>query len=129
MRFVNKCRCNGLAFCRAHRTTLFTFNGAVTAAQVALISAGDIISVHGTSKYPDMPPEAQPFLRAMVGKTITMAQKDAAGYQTYAQEQMGMLANTLRGMSNRADGSPKKLSLRNAGALRVGGGVGNWWRQ
>lgn len=108
---------------------VITFNGAVTAAQVALISTGDIISVHGTSKYPDMPPEAMPFLRKLVGKTITMAQKDDVGLQAYIAGQQGELANVIRGMSNRADGSPKKLSMRNAGALRVGGGVSNWWRQ
>lgn len=108
-------------------TTGFTFISPTTAAEVATISAGDIISVHGTSKYPDMPPEAMPFLRAMVGKTIMMAQKDDAGFQAALAVQREQLANVLRGMSNRMDGSPKKLSMRNAGALRVGGGVSSWW--
>lgn len=119
----------GNATASSGSSTLFTFNGDVTAAQVALISAGDIISVHGTSKYPDMPPEAMPFLRKLVGKTITMAQKDDVGLQAYIEGQQNELSNVIRGMSNRADGSPKKLSMRNAGALRVGGGVSNWWRQ
>lgn len=119
----------GNATASSGSSTLFTFNGDVTAAQVALISAGDVVSVHGTSKYPDMPPEAMPFLRNLVGKTILMAQKDAAGLEAYISAQMVLLTNVIKGMSNRADGSPKKMSMRNAGALRVGGGVSNWWRQ
>ncbi len=110
-------------------STLFTFNGSVVAASVTGINPGDIVSVKGTSIFPDMPPEAMPFLRNLVGKTITMAQKDDVGFQTYVAGQQEQLANVIRGMSNRADGSPKKLSMRQAGALNVGGGVGNrgWW--
>ncbi len=119
----------GNATASSSSSTKFTFNGAVTAAQVAEIAPGDIISVRGTSPYPDMSPEAMPFLRNLVGKTITMAQKDQVGLQAYIDGQRNELANVIRGMSNRADGSPKKLSLRNAGALRVGGGVSAWWRQ
>lgn len=117
----------GNATAAATGTTLFTFNGSVTAAQVALVSAGDIISVHGTSKYPDMPPEAMPFLRKLVGKTITMAQKDDVGLQSYIEGQKAELTDVLKGISNRADGTPKKLSMRQAGAIGIGGASNRWW--
>lgn len=117
----------GNATASSSSSTLFTFNGSVTAAQVATINPGDIISVKGTSIYPDMPPEAMPFLRNLVGKTITMAQKDDVGLAAYIEDQQSKLANVIKGASNRADGSPKKLSMRQAGALNVGGGVGRWW--
>ncbi len=108
-------------------STLFTFNGDVVAASVTNISAGDIVSVHGTTIFPDMPAEALPFLRNLVGKTITMAQKDDVGLQSYIEDQQKKLTGVLKGISNRADGSPKKLSMRQAGALNVGSGVGRWW--
>ncbi len=102
--------------CSASSTTDFLFNGSVTAAQVATIVSGDIVCVTGTTIFPDIPPDAMPYLQDITCATILRAQSDASGLRMFIDTQMKELATVLRAMSNRADGSPKKLSLSNSAA-------------
>lgn len=100
-------------------STSFVFGAAVTTAQVASITSGDILCVTGTTIFPDLPPDAHPFLNSLVCATILRAQTDAAGLRLFVEKEMQKLATTLRGMENRADGSPRKLSLFNSAAART----------
>lgn len=106
------------ATCSLNSGTSITFNGSVTTAQVNTISAGDIVSVHGTTIFPDLPPEVMPLLRRFVAREIKMAQ-GAADYQRYADRLDKDWANVLRGLGKRTDGTPTKLSLYNAGAAQT----------
>lgn len=98
--------------------TNLVFNGAVTVAQVATLVAGDVLTVHGTSIFPDLPPEIHPFLRDLTSYTIKLAQGDKGAQDMMATTQSAMVA-TIRGMSNRADGQARKLSLFNSGAAQT----------
>lgn len=92
-------------------STGFLFNGSVTTTQVAGISSGDILCVYGTSIFPDLPPELHPYLQRLTSATIRLAQGDPA-YQAVIDRAAMDAENFIRGMSNRTDGSPKKLSLK-----------------
>lgn len=98
--------------------TALAFAPTITAESFATISVGDVLTMKGTSPYPDLPPDGVPFLRDMVVRTILTAQTDMQGLQVYLGQQSESLGNFLKGMSNRADGSPRKLSLSNAGTAR-----------
>ena len=111
----------------APSTTAFAFSPSITTAQFASISVGDVVTMKGTSPFPDLPDEAIPFLRQMIKKTILTAQTDVAALQVYLTEKADEAANFLRGMANRHDGRPKKLSLYNAAAGRFVG-RGYWGR-
>lgn len=98
--------------------TAIVFAPTITAASFAMLSVGDVVTMKSTSPYPDLPPDGVPFLRDMIVRTILTAQTDMQGLQVYLGQQSEALGNFLRGMSNRADGSPRKLSLSNAGTAR-----------
>lgn len=102
----------------APSTTAFTFSPTITAANFAKITVGSVVASAGTSPYPDLPPEGVPFLRDMVVRSVLTSQTDVQALQVYLGQQAEALGNFLRGMGNRADGSPRKLSLANAGAAR-----------
>lgn len=102
----------------AGSVTSLTFSPSITASEFASISVGDVVTLRGTSPFPDLPPEAVPYLREMVQKTILTAQTDTQALGVYLQEKQDELTNFLRGMKNRADGSPKKLSQYNAAGAR-----------
>lgn len=102
----------------APSATALTFSPSITAAEFATISVGDVVAMKNTTWYPDMPPEAVPHLRSMVQKTILTAQTDAAALQAYLAEKADEAALFIKGMSNRHDGKPRKLSLRNAAGAR-----------
>ncbi len=102
----------------APSVTALLFSPSITAAEFATIHVGDVVTLRGTSPYPDLPPEAVPFLRQMIKKTILTAQTDSQALQVYLGEKADEAAMFIKGMSNRADGSPKKLSLFNAGGSR-----------
>ncbi len=110
----------------APSTTALTFSPSITAAAFAKITVGSVVSIKGTSPYPDLPPEAVPYLREMIQKVILTAQSDVGTLQVYLAEKADEAANFMRGMANRHDGAPKKLSLRNAGASRFASN-GRWW--
>jgi hypothetical protein len=113
--------------CTAPSLTTLTFNGSVTAAQVALIDPGDIITVRGTTCFPDIPADAHPTLKTLVCEAITKAQTDRAAYEMTVKTSLERLQAMLLGMSNRADGSPKKLSLANAPVMYTSGVWRRWW--
>lgn len=94
--------------------TALAFAPTVTAAQFATIAVGDFLVPKGTTPFPDLPPDAVPFLRKMVQKTILTAQTDTEALQAYLQSQAMELEMFMKGMSNRSDGSPRKLSLANS---------------
>ncbi len=100
-------------------STSFIFDSNVPTATVASITSGDIFCVTGTTIFPDLPPDAHPFLNSLVCATILRAQTDAPGLKLFVEKEMQKLATTLRGMENRADGSPRKLSLYNSAASRT----------
>jgi hypothetical protein len=114
--------------CSASATVL-TFSPSITTAEFASISVGDVVTMKGTTPYPDIPPDGVPYLRKMIVRTILTAQTDAQALQVYLGQQAEALANFLRGMSNRADGSPRKLSLRNAGTSRFMRNYGSRFRR
>lgn len=96
----------------------FLFNGSVTSTQVGQIQSGDIMTVYGTTIFPDLPPELHPYLRRLTAATIRLAQGDPA-YQATIDRVGVDIDNFLRGMNNRTDGSAKKLSLGMSAAGRV----------
>lgn len=96
--------------------TALTFSPTITAANFAMLSAGDYVTLKGVSPFPDMPPEAVPFLRKMISKTITTAQTDSEALSVYLNQKSDELETLMKGMSNRSDGSPHKLSLYNSAA-------------
>jgi hypothetical protein len=99
-------------------STGFTFNGSVTSTQVAQIQSGDILTVYGTTIFPDVPPELHPYLRRLTSATIRLAQGDPA-YQAVIATANADVENFLRGMSNRTDGTARKLSIAMSAAGRV----------
>ncbi len=113
--------------CSAPDATHLVFNGSVTAAQVSQIASGDIISVHGTSIFPDLSPETMPFLRRFVAAFILLSQGHST-YQKYADRLENDWETCLRGLGNRTDGTPKKLSLYHAGAMKLAGWRRGGWR-
>jgi hypothetical protein len=98
--------------------TSITPNPLLSAADLAKIVPGTVVTMTRTSPFPDLPWEAVPYLRRMVIRTILTAQTDFQALQVYLGQQAEGLANLLRGMSDRADGSARKLSLANAGASK-----------
>lgn len=115
--------------CSAPNTTQFQFAPLIDADDFASISVGDVVTMKGTSPYPDLPPEAVPFLRKMVQKTILTAQTDAAALQIYLAEQGQAMELFFKGMGNRSDGSARKLSMANAAAARFTRGYGPRYRR
>lgn len=113
--------------CSAPSVTALTFNGTVTAAQVATIASGDIISVHGTTIFPDLSPETMPFLRRFTAAFILLSQGHAT-YQKYADRLEKDWETCLRGLGRRADGTVTKLSQYHSGAARMIGVRGGRWR-
>lgn len=99
-------------------STGFLFNGSVTSTQVAKIQSGDIMTVYGTTIFPDVPPELHPYLRRLTSATIRLAQGDPA-YQAVIDKANQDVENFLRGMSNRTDGTARKLSLSMSAAGRA----------
>ncbi len=99
-------------------STAYVFLPTITAAEFASIHVGDVLALRGTSPYVDLPPEAVPFLRQMIKKVILTAQTDSQALQVYLAEKADEAAQFIKGMSNRADGSPRKLSQYNAGTSR-----------
>lgn len=106
--------------------TGFTFNGSVTSAQVATIQSGDILTVYGTTIFPDVPPELHPYLRRLTAATIRLAQGDPA-YQAVIDRVGIDVDNFLRGMMNRTDGTARKLSMTLSAAGRIIGRNRAWW--
>lgn len=107
-------------------STGFTFNGSVTAAQVAKIQSGDIMCVMGTTIFPDVPPELHPYLQRLTSATIRLAQGDPT-YQAVI-DRVGLdVDNFLRGMNNRTDGTARKLSLSMSAAGRIIARNQAWW--
>lgn len=90
----------------------------LTIAEFAKINVGDYVTLKGQSPFPDLPPEGVPFLRKMIQKVIMTAQTDTQGLGPYMQGQAEEMALFLKGMGNRADGAPRKLSLANSASAR-----------
>lgn len=107
-------------------TTGFLFNGSVTTTQVATIQSGDIMTVYGTTIFPDVPPELHPYLRRLTSATIRLAQGDPA-YQAVIDKALSDVDSFMRGMSNRTDGTARKLSLNLSGAGRIIARSKTWW--
>lgn len=99
-------------------STGFLFNGSVTSTQVGQIQSGDILCVYGTTIFPDLPPELHPYLQRLTSATIRLAQGDPA-YQAVIDRAAMDAENFIRGMSNRTDGTAKKLSLAFSGGGRI----------
>lgn len=108
--------------------TALTFSPTIAAANFALLSVGDYVTLKGVSPFPDLPPEAVPFLRKMVQKTILTSQTDTEALGAYLNQQSDELEAFMKGLSNRSDGSPRKLSLYNS-ASRSFVRLGTYYRR
>lgn len=115
-RTTPRTRLFGAAQCTAPSTTSLAFTS-LTAAQAATIKPGDIVSVKGTTIYPDMPAELNPLLVNLTIATIKLAQGDQS-YQAQLERAQADTLSAIRGMSNRADGKQRKLTLYNASTVR-----------
>jgi len=109
--------------------TTMTMTPAISAAAFATIAVGDVVTMRGTSPYPDFPPEAVPILRRMIQKTILTAQTDSEALQAYFAQQTTEMEALFKGMANRADGSPRKLSLANAAGAQFMRNYGSRYRR
>lgn len=99
-------------------STSLLFSPSVTAEAFATISVGDVVAMKSTSCYPDLPPEAVPYLREMIQQSILTSQTDSQALQAYLTAKADEAARFVRSMSNRHDGRPRKLSQYNAAATR-----------
>ena len=102
----------------APSSTALMFSPSITAEAFASIAVGDVVAMKDTSPYPDLPPEAVPYLREMVQQSILTSQTDSQALQVYLTQKADEAALFIKSMSNRHDGRPKRLSQYNASGSR-----------
>ena len=91
------------------------------------ISIGDYICEEGFSAIPQIPVEAHAYLAQLTAVKVLESLGDANGMQV-AQAKADKLKDALLVViSNRVDGSPKKV-VNPDGGLRIGSGIRRFWR-
>lgn len=87
------------------------------AADVALLSAGDYVSLTGETVFPGIPIELHPHLKDLVIRSMDRTQGDQGQWQTQRAEILERARGTIIGTSNRSTGQPQRISIP---AARVG---------
>lgn len=94
---------------------------------VADISVGDYISAEGYSAIPQIPVEAHAYLSQLTAVKLLESLGDRPGMEVAQAKAEKLKQNLLTMISQRVDGSVKKV-MNASGGLRLGSGVG-WYRR
>lgn len=99
----------------------------IVVTDVTGIQVGDYISEYGYSAIPQIPIEAHGYLAQLVAAKALEGLGDREGMQAAASKANDLKTNLLIMLSQRVDGSVKKVMSPNGG-MRLGAGVGYWAR-
>lgn len=91
------------------------------------MSVGDYISEVGFSAIPQIPVEAQGYLAQVTAAKCLEGLGDQSGMQAAMAKAMELKTNLLIMISQRVDGSVKKV-MNPSGGLRLNAGIGRWGR-
>jgi len=89
------------------------------------LNVGDYLSVQGTSGVPQVPIEAQAYLAQLTAAKVLETLGDTQGMQNALAKAEQLKKNLLVMISQRVDGSVKKVINPNGG-LRIGNGLRRW---
>lgn len=99
----------------------------ITLDSVTGLSVGDYLSEEGYSAVPQVPVEAHAYLAQLTAAKCLESLGDLNGMQASLEKSKVLKENLLIMISNRIDGSPKKL-INPSGGLRTQAGFGRWGR-
>lgn len=106
-------------------TIVSTSAPSITLDTVDGLSVGDYVSNEGYSAVPQVPIEAHAYLAQLTAAKCLEALGDNVGNQAALAKAESLKKNLLIMLSQRVDGSTKKV-MSPSGGMRVGAGIGRW---
>ncbi len=117
----------GFSTTNPEMTVISINNPTVFVDTVADVSVGDYVSDMGFSAIPQVPVEAHPYLAQLTAAKCLEGLGDSKGMEVALGKAEMLKKGILTLMSQRVDGSVKKI-MNPTGGLRLGAGLGIWGR-